>query len=393
MRLNGPQIGELTELLRTAFSRAELTILVRTKLDIVLVEEVSTDDGWRVVAFNLIDDLNRQERAIELIRVIREARPRDTSLVAFCDPFLAPADGGAAQPGIADALRRAVVAFSAGFQERSDLFKYLNAYKELHDVLHELQSFHPKIAQAVAERKANPSQPLADDVVFFLEDRIKIAEDSAKDIEFPDNPPSWIRRLKDATEVLNGSDSGKMPRQVERLRTLPSEGLGPLNDKLFECASRLKPGQMVASLNNILTAFGADGNAAKTRLRGETEEFRKLCLELDDLIKAHNLCQKIDDSLHEAAGLPSVSAVELSDWDIARKSLDELVLQRSNDMRVQRTVSAAKLFEAASQGQAFQTFITRFDDLFKETDKALLKLTNKLPRKAMDLHTALEDFR
>ena len=130
-----------------------------------------------------------------------------------------------------------------------------------------------------------------------------------------------------------------------------------------------------------------------TNLRNKVEEFRKLCSELDGLIKAHNLCQKIDDALHEAAGLTSVTAEVLLDWGIAKKSLDELASQRKTDKRVQRTNEAAKLFEAANQGQAFQTLIERFDDLFMETDKALLRMTNKLPYEADALHKALKDYR
>jgi len=389
MKLSGRQIGELTEILRISFSRKELTFLVRTKLEIVLDETVSTDDGWKIVAFNLIDSLNREERAIELIRAIREERPKDARLIAFCDSLLAQANGGP-QPPSADALRNAVAAFNDGFQERNELFKYLNAYKQLHDVLHELQSFHPNIAAAVAERRADPTQPLADDVALFLEDQVKIATESVKDIEFRDNPPTWIARLVTAAEVLSGSDVEKMPRQVERLKALPSDGLGPLNNKLFENASRLKPRQLISSLSDILAALGTDGNPATANLRGEVEDFRNLCSELAELVTAHNLCQKIDDALHEAAGLRS--GEELADWSIAKKSLDELALQRKNDKRVQRTNEAAKLFEAANQGQAFQTLIERFDDLYMQTDKALLKVTNKLLLKPGALRNALEKF-
>ena len=157
----------------------------------------------------------------------------------------------------------------------------------------------------MAKRKADPSRPLGDDVALFLEDQVKIASESVKDIEFPDRPPKWIAWLVTAVEVINGSNVGKMPRQVERLKTLPSEGLGPLNDKLFEIASHLQPRRLVSSLNDILAALGTDGNPAMANLRGEVEDFRSLCSELGELIKAHNLCQKIDDALHEAAGLPS----------------------------------------------------------------------------------------
>ena len=57
MKLTGQQIGEFTDFLRTSFSRAELTILVRTKLEINLESEVATDEGWRVV-FGDADALN-----------------------------------------------------------------------------------------------------------------------------------------------------------------------------------------------------------------------------------------------------------------------------------------------------------------------------------------------
>lgn len=141
MALNGPQIGALTQILVTAFSRSELTILVRVKLNVDLAAEVSTDDAWRNVAYDLIDTLDRRGQAIDLIRAIREERPRDTTLISFCDPLLSQTNG-AAQQIPTDALRKAVAAFNNVFGERIEYFKYLNAYKVLHDVLHELQSFH-----------------------------------------------------------------------------------------------------------------------------------------------------------------------------------------------------------------------------------------------------------
>ena len=166
--------------------------------------------------------------------------------------------------------------------------------------------------------------------------------------------------------------------------------MGPLNDKLFENASRLQPTELIISLDNILAAIGKDTDPAMDKLRGEVEDFRGRCTELHELTKAHNLCQKVDDAFHEAAGLPAVTTDDLSDWDVAKKSLDELVLQRKNDLRVQRTAEAARSFESANQLQEFRKLVARFDDLFTETDRALLKVTNKLPTKALALNELLE---
>ncbi len=388
MRLSGLQIGEMLRILRVSFSRKEVVILVRIKLDMDL-DDVTTNDGWENDAYGLIEHLNEIERIVELIRAIREARPNDSDLIAFCDPFLAQA-GGATPPPSADAVRRVAAAFNDGFQKRSEIFNYINSYKELHDILHEIQVFHPRIEQAVAERRADPSRPLAEDVALSLEEHVKNACENAKDIEFPDKPPAWIARLVTAAGVLNGPDVEKMPRQVERLRTLPSEGLGPLNDKLFENARRLEPEQLIGSLDGILAALGTGGNPATANLRREVEKFRSLCSELDEWIKAHNLCQAIDDALREAEGLPAVTPEELSDWGIVKKSLDELALLRRDDNRVKHMVEAARSFEAANQG--FLRLREGFDNLFKQIDESLLKVTNKLPRKALDLHKALEEF-
>ena len=253
MRLSGRQMGESTKILVVSL-RKELTILVRIKLEIVLDETVSPDDVWKSVAFDLIDGLNREERVIELVRAIREERPNDTSLIAFCDALIAQANG-AARPASADSLRRIVDAFNHRFQQRNELFKYLIAYKAPRRPPR--NSGLPSAARAGGGRgRADPSRPLAEDVALFLEDHVKDACENAKEIEFPDNPPPWIARLVTAAGVLNGPDVDKMPRQVERLRALPADGLGPLNDKLFENASRLEPRQLIGSLDSILAALG-----------------------------------------------------------------------------------------------------------------------------------------
>jgi hypothetical protein len=215
-----------------------------------------------------------------------------------------------------------------------------------------------------------------------------------KETEFPNRPPRWIKRLADAIKGLAGSDMKEVARQAEVLKALPAENLGPLNDELFKNASRLQPQQLIASLDEILAVLDAAGNPAMAKLRDdELVEFRALCSVLDELIAAHNLCQQIDNAFHEAPGLSSVTTKTLTDWDIAKQSLDELAAQRKHDRRVQRTTEAARLFEAADQGEAFLNLAEKFGNLFMETDKALLKVTNKMPRKAIALHSALEAVR
>jgi hypothetical protein len=398
MILTGQQIGKLTGVVITAFTRSDLAMLVRQELDVTLDEVVATDDGWRAVVFSFIDARNRLGLGSELIRVIRAARPQHVPLNKCCDELQAQEE---VQPLIVSsaphqpdgALRRAIAAFDHGFHARAERFQWLNAYKALHDVLHELQSFHPTLKAAVEARIAAPDQPLDEEVAFFLTDHLEKAKGLSRNIEFRDNPPDWIAKLETASQVLTGPDVAKMARQVERLKQLPADNLNALNRELVANARRLKPEELLDALNDILAALGIDVDPARRALRADVEEFRNLCSELDELSTAHDLCQRIDDALREAVGLPSVTSEELADWDLAKRSLDELASHRKADKRVQRTSEAAKLFEAANQAEAFRKLVKRFDDLFFETDKALLAVTNQLPLKAHALHTALETFK
>jgi len=392
MRLTGAQLGTLRDLVVKTWTRSELRILVRIKLERALGGDVNTDDGWKVVVFDFIDALNRDETVPVFTQVLREDKPNFDDLRSFCENLVTGEPGQPAPD--AGELRRAIGAFNEQFND--DLFKYLNAYKELHDVLHELQSFLRKVADAVEARVAAPASPLAEDVDYALREYLARAELNAPDIEVPESPPRWIARLKAAVCEFTAepADPGRMSSQLKRLKLLPAEGLAPLNEMLFAIAKRLKPRNLIDALDQILASLGDDKAPARKQLRTDAQAFRTLCADLDHLSTAHNLCQTIDDALREANGLAAVTAAGLSDWKEAREALDELVEQKSADdlmvLRVRRTADAARLFESANQAEAFQTFSARFDDLFLKTDKALLRVTNSLTRQAIALQKALK---
>jgi hypothetical protein len=391
------QRDKLQSFLTVAFEKEDLRRFATERLafgDVRIADEVDFNEKPSQVAYSLIEEALRYGHLAELVLAVRDARPSREDANALLVAFGLLVDDAAPLDSviIPTVVREAVAAFSSGFQKNYQLFKYLEAYKQLHNVLHELKGSNITIATKVAERKADPSRALSDEVATLLDDLVKKAVKYVKNIEFPDKPPVWISRLVTAVNVIKGTDLEKMTSAVGRLQELPLVSLGPLNDKLLEFAKRLKPEELIRSLDKILVALGNDRNSATASLRSEVEEFRTHCSELDELIKAHNLCQKIDDALHEAAGRPSVSSEDLLYWGEAKDSLEELASQRKTDFRVQRTYKAAKLFEAANQGQECRTLIETFDDLFQNTDWALLEVIHSLPIKAMALRAALEVF-
>ena len=390
----------LQAVLTSAFEVGDLFRFATERLafdDVRIADEVDFSQKPSQVVFSLVEVALHYGRLPQLVLAVRDERPNREDARALVEAFrrLGLVVPAAARPDtviIPTVVREAVAAFSDDFQRNYQLFKYLEASKQLHNVLHELKSFLPEITRDFTERKADPSRPVADDVGDFLEDHAKTAVKYVKDIEFPDKPPAWIAKLVTAAEVIRGSAVEKMTPHVDRLKKMTLVDLGPLNDNLLGFAKRLHPEELIRCLNKILAALETNGNPATVSLRREVEEFRSLCSELDELIKAHNLCQKIDDAFHEAAGLPSVTPEELLDWSVAKESLDVLASQRKNDKKVQRTQKAAKLFEAANQGHEFQNLIEMFDDLFGNTDSTLLDVIHKLPVKAMALRAALKVF-
>src|SRR5260370_14730169 len=258
--LNPDLRKQLKDVLIHVFDQSSLEQFAIDRLefeDVRLIDLVNPDKSTDEISSRIIQDADQRRYVEELIRGIERERRNIPEVVALVAAFGLQAKG-ATKSMTMDGLRKAVAAFNKSFSNRNKLFKYLKAYKELHDVLHELQSFHTPVVAGVAKRMADPSQPLAEDVAFFLKDKDKKASENVKDIEFPDKPPAWIAKRAAVVKVITGPDVEKMPpmpAQVERLKTLPSEGLGPLNDKLFENATLLNPNQRIAPLNDILSAI------------------------------------------------------------------------------------------------------------------------------------------
>jgi hypothetical protein len=390
MRLTGPQIGEFRKILCNAFTRDELTPLLHEKLNFKLDAEVSADQGWEMAAYQLIGIFDRQGRAIDLIRVVRQARPDFKEVPEFCDPLLAQREGQV----FLNSLQQAVGAFRAEFQQRKDLFRYLNAYKELHDILHDLQTLHLQALTALAARTGSAANPPTEDVAPALRDLVTRAQETVVDTEFPDRPPRWITQLAKAVDDALGPDAAKVARAVDRLDNLPATQLAQLNDTLIGYARRLRTSDLFDLLDAVQAVLPPAGtNRTLEKLRSEVARFRGLCLQCAGLIDVHDLCQSVQNALREGAGLRSITPEALTEWPETKTWLTEIGKRRPTDPRAQRTIKAADGFEAAPSESSFTNLVEKFSNLFRTTDKMLRDVTNKLPNAADCLETAMESFR
>ncbi|MBA4065529.1 MAG: hypothetical protein C0501_17800 [Isosphaera sp.] len=371
-RLSGERFERLWAIVRLAFDRPGLVRVARFALDVTLDDVVGTGGPGRDVAFDLIAWAEREDRTPDLLRGLRKERPNNPDLGRFCEEL-----GGPPADHVREAVRRFAEAFHDDDRRRQ--FRFLNAYKELHDILHDLHGYQPRVEEAAA-RPAGAALP--EDVCLALTGWVEDVRRAARETEFPDDPPAWVGKFAAAVADVTGPDPAKAARAAERLAVLPARAQGELNAELVKCARRLGAAELVVLLDGVLAAAGAEPAKAGTAdLRAAVARFRLLCDQLHGLIRDHDLCQQAEDGLREAAGLREVTAAGLADWADVAGRLGELAAHRPGDFRAARALAAARAFEAAPPGaaaDAFAALAEQFADLFLYTDKGLLKVTNQL---------------
>ena len=305
----------------------------------------------------------------------------------------------------------AVVRFNERFQDRQRQLGYLNANKQLHDLLHDLQDFQPQLESTIAAiRRPSADPPDPDAVTDPLKIWIEDGEKSVNGTEFPNVPKRWLGRFAKAVgdikaEILKPDpatiDGAKLDRAVEILAHLPAAEQPAQNARLVECAMRLGTDDLVDLMDRVLIEMSKSGLAgAKTdQLREEVGAFRVLCRGLADLIADHNRCQDVDGALSEADGLPEVTPGLLSQWAEIKAWLQEIAGRRPGDLRANRPPESARQFEEATAAgdkpraaKSFERLRERFRDLFFNTDKALLKMTQDLLASARTLDAILRRF-
>ena len=385
--------------------------------DVKFADEVNFSQTLSQVVFSLVEVALHHNRLAELVLAVRDVRPNREDVRALVEAF-GLVVAAAARPVtviIPAVVREAVIRFNERLQLRQRQFGYLNAYKELHDLLHGLQDFHTRLESTVAAiRRPSGEPPDIDGITDSLSLWVVEAQESVRGTQFPKIPPRWIARFKQAVEDLKTElfkpdpatiEGSKLDRAVEVLAHLPAEEQKGLNARLVECAMSLETDELVDLMDRILTELGKAGAAgAETDdLRAGVGAFRVLCRGLTDLIADHNLCQGVDGALSEADGLPEVTPNRLSQWTEIKGWLEEIAGRHPgnlpDDMRANRpSVSARDFEEAAAAGdkvrtkRLFDQLEARFRHLFFNTDKTLLEVTRDLLAAARALDATIKRF-
>jgi V8-like Glu-specific endopeptidase len=260
--------------------------------------------------------------------------------------------------------------FRNEFGERQPYIRYLNAYKKLHEVLHVLDRLKVTIQQEQEARLKNGT-PITESTSDLLRELIENAENSTKRMDAAEAPTDWIGKLKESVANFLGNDATTRDRSYKKLASLPSQVMRSVNQELVMSARRIKIVPLMSLLDDLDTP-----NLSPTVLN-DLQSFRDEGTSLVKLVFDHDLCQKIDNELRPVKAQAAVNLESIVSWEDTRDWLAELREHRPTDFRVKRCREAAEAFEKNPQLDTFKNLTTKFDDLFKKIDEALLEQTNQ----------------
>jgi hypothetical protein len=284
------------------------------------------------------------------------------------------------------ALREAVIRFNEQLGQRKEQFGYLNAYKELHDMLHNLQQIIlPQIP--VTGHRVPPQASV------LLKAAVQTVEKQLPNTEFENEHRDWAERFQTAARELGDKTTFDLAREV--LANLPAEQQKILNEELVRCARRLRVTELKSLLEDIVLKLGTDAEA----LGNGVISFHNLCGQLTDAADNHDLCQDIEGWLLQTGDRRCGSPDELKKWVSIRNGVTKIAANRPADTAATEMVQLAEAFERhAALGERedaevhFEMLLAQFRHLFFMLDKEMREVTRDLLSEVKSLDARIKGF-
>ncbi len=394
-RLDGAQAERLRALIAKLDPAQFEVFFARAPMGKPLANVVFVKQPFDAVARDTVEWLEFSDKTFDFLVAFREHKKAVAEIAAFCDPILqqgrdyvppGPAPLTAAQ------VNDEIVAFRTIFEQRHDLFQYLDAYKTLHDVIQKLQDQLGALRLTASQYRSTavPVQ-FAPVLVSILDDltdkQLASARRSRPLAEYPDDF-DWVDSLAAALDQMRAAvpaaNHDEIDAALDALAAIPSRQ-SELNVVLVRTAEKLlrrwdAPGQVA----RILSGPAQSGHAL---LLADLDPFRALCLELNTLTTDHNLCQEIEESL-AVADPNSAVATGIVHWNAVYAALLRLAARRQKDVGIARLSEYAHTFAAAVPPQSPGAFVllrSQFGRQFNQIDDTLITVTRELVRIAARL--------
>jgi len=364
-------------LVKDAFDLAGLTKVASFDFNVTLANVVWTQTTFAAVLFEFVRWCRRYGRLGEFVAAAAIEFPDRLDVQALKREFDQTQPDQPAGVGELTRFARLFAAHRSGF-------KYLQAYKNLHDILHLLDGARRDLEPQQAAR-ATAGTPLPTITINILKEWVRKSTEWDKKAD-PASPNPWVNEFAtDVGDLLGPDDKQKLLHvtALSGILNLPAKQLAVLNSKLVSAAHRLELADMADLLDVRLDALPLLAEAVT--------EFRKICVHFGSLITAHTLCQQIDTEVRLAESLSPKTTYEWPRWKRVSKWLEELAAIRHDDPSGNEVRAASARFSAGGGVMAFDGFADTFAQWFLGMDKELLDAITPLLVAAGDLSDFLRD--
>lgn len=392
-RLDGVQ-AECLQKLIAKWDPNQFEVFFRAAVETPLANVVYVKQPFNAVAMHTVEWLEFSNKTFDFLVAFRELKKAVAEIVAFCDPIIQQGrdyvpPGPAALT--ASQVNEEMIVFRTTFQQRRELFQYLEAYKTLHDVIQKLQDQLGALRLTAQQFRATPDllrfEPILIPILDDLSDMLLAAAERSRPLtEYPDDF-DWVDGFKGALESLRravpAADHAAIDGAIDVLAAIPQRQ-AVLNVELVRSAERLlrkwdAPGQ-VARILSVPTV-------RSSILAADLEPFRSLCLELGKLTVDHNLCQDVEEPLAVADAKTAV-ADGIVGWPDVYAGLLRLAARHPAEAGAVRLAAYTNEFAAAKPPQSAVTFAllrSQFSRQFNRIDETLVTVTRELVRVATRL--------
>lgn len=352
MALSGTHLETLIGLIKDAFKKRDLEILVHVKLGTEMYKDwVPDGQTFKADVYMLVTTLDKLGSLADFIKAVLAARPEREDLQAQLPEILSTlsaqsltnSDNAAAikntVEGVASKMdlapvRRIIMDSRGVLTELTGKIELLRAYKNLHDALHNVKMQFRTLDRSSRLMASDPDQ--AEDfgrAVGFLESQAKIMESAFLDL--PSQPPKirevervWLDSLTaaitSAKQAARQEDTGMARQGVVEVRRILSWEPPRIDGMLSSTAEAID----LSKLEVIFSAAAALPDLAEdiAMLDAGRIASEQLLRQLKAQIIQHAKWQAIDQRLAGADDiLLKASAEEHWDFDALWKSLKDII--------------------------------------------------------------------
>ncbi len=292
-------------------------------------------------------------------------------------------------------VKTAVIKFKVEFQAISEQVEMLATYKDLHDLLHELEF---KCYQGILrEARHFPDDCTCISILESYGEDLKDIIAEVEAIITQKNPAtegiSWHQDLKQALEfwqiALEEEEKSQLKKAIWCINRIIASQPSQINTALVSTAKLLRLPDLVEGMSDIWTSIKNSELEAEKRnqLQESVNALAKLDDELKMLVKSHDNWQKIDSQLRRietvTANTSDLFELEMS-WSGLKAEVEEQCQNKQESWVISLEKEAKRLDKAIADHnslkvkQYFSSYRNRASQGFYKIDRELRKFCGNL---------------